>query len=140
LLRHRGESRSRAARVPRHAALPCDLPHDEDRPDWGAPRANDLPGPRRHRSDERPRATRPLRLGPGPPLRAARAQRPRAAPQEGVHGRPRGRPTPGPRTRAVMSPYSWTADPDAVAAVPALALAYAVALRLYPTRPWRVLC
>lgn len=37
-----------------------------------------------------------------------------------------------------MSPYSWSADPDAVVVVPALAIAYAVALRLYPTRPWRV--
>jgi len=39
-----------------------------------------------------------------------------------------------------MSPYSWSADPDAVVVVPALAIGYAVALRFYPTRPWRVWC
>jgi putative membrane protein len=39
-----------------------------------------------------------------------------------------------------VSPYSWSADPDAVLAVPALAGAYWVALRLSPTRPWRVAC
>ena len=39
-----------------------------------------------------------------------------------------------------MSPYSWSADPDAVLAVPALGIAYWIAIRLYPTRPWRIAC
>jgi cytochrome c oxidase assembly factor CtaG len=39
-----------------------------------------------------------------------------------------------------MSPYSWSADPDAVVVVPALAIGYWILLRVYPTRPWRVAC
>ena len=39
-----------------------------------------------------------------------------------------------------MNPYSWSADPDALVVVPALAIAYLVALRLFPTRPWRIVC
>jgi putative membrane protein len=39
-----------------------------------------------------------------------------------------------------MSPYDWTPDPDAVVVVPALAVGYVVALRLFPTRPWRIAC
>jgi len=39
-----------------------------------------------------------------------------------------------------VSPYSWSADPDAVFAIPALAIGYWVALRVYPTRRWRVVC
>lgn len=39
-----------------------------------------------------------------------------------------------------MSPYSWSPNPDALVIVPALAVAYAVAVRLTPTRPWRVAC
>ncbi len=39
-----------------------------------------------------------------------------------------------------MNPYAWSPDPDAVLAVPLLAIAYAVALRLYPTRRWRIVC
>jgi cytochrome c oxidase assembly factor CtaG len=39
-----------------------------------------------------------------------------------------------------VSPYSWSADPDALVVVPALAITYAVALRLSPTRPWRIAC
>lgn len=39
-----------------------------------------------------------------------------------------------------MHPYAWSPDPDAVAAVPLLAIAYAVSLRFYPTRRWRIFC
>jgi cytochrome c oxidase assembly factor CtaG len=39
-----------------------------------------------------------------------------------------------------VSPYSWSADPDAVLAVPLLALGYWAALRVFPTRRWRVTC
>lgn len=39
-----------------------------------------------------------------------------------------------------MDPYRWVAEPDAVAVVPALAIAYIVAVRLFPTRPWRIVC
>jgi cytochrome c oxidase assembly factor CtaG len=39
-----------------------------------------------------------------------------------------------------VSPYSWSVDPDAVVVVPALAIGYWVALRVYPTRPWRIAC
>lgn len=39
-----------------------------------------------------------------------------------------------------MSPYSWSADADALVVIPALAIAYVVALRVFPTRSWRVAC
>jgi putative membrane protein len=39
-----------------------------------------------------------------------------------------------------MSPYSWSANPDALVVVPGLAIAYAVAVLLFPTRPWRIAC
>jgi putative membrane protein len=39
-----------------------------------------------------------------------------------------------------VHPYAWSPDPDAVAAVPALALAYYIAFQFYPTRRWRILC
>jgi cytochrome c oxidase assembly factor CtaG len=39
-----------------------------------------------------------------------------------------------------VSPYSWSPNPDALVIVPALAAGYAVAVRLFPTRPWRVAC
>jgi putative membrane protein len=39
-----------------------------------------------------------------------------------------------------VSPYSWSFDADAIVAVPALAVLYAVAIRLYPTRRWRIAC
>jgi cytochrome c oxidase assembly factor CtaG len=39
-----------------------------------------------------------------------------------------------------VSPYSWSADPDAVLVVPVLGIAYWVALQAYPTRRWRVVC
>jgi cytochrome c oxidase assembly factor CtaG len=39
-----------------------------------------------------------------------------------------------------VTPYSWSADPDAVVVVPALAVSYAIAVHLFPTRPWRMAC
>jgi cytochrome c oxidase assembly factor CtaG len=39
-----------------------------------------------------------------------------------------------------VSPHSWSADPDALVVVPALAITYIVAFRLFPTRPWRIVC
>jgi cytochrome c oxidase assembly factor CtaG len=37
-----------------------------------------------------------------------------------------------------MEPYSWSWDPDALVLVPALGLAYAVALRRFPAQGWRI--
>ena len=37
-----------------------------------------------------------------------------------------------------MDPYRWSWDPDALVLVPALGVAYAVALRRFPAPPWRI--
>jgi cytochrome c oxidase assembly factor CtaG len=37
-----------------------------------------------------------------------------------------------------MDPYAWSWDPDALIVVPALGVAYALALRRFPAPPWRV--
>jgi putative membrane protein len=37
-----------------------------------------------------------------------------------------------------VDPYSWSWDPDALVVVPALGVAYALALRRYPAERWRI--
>ena len=37
-----------------------------------------------------------------------------------------------------MDPYAWSWDPDALVLVPALGVAYGLALRRFPAPPWRV--
>ena len=37
-----------------------------------------------------------------------------------------------------MDPYRWSWDPDALVLVPALGLAYVLALRRFPAPPWRI--
>jgi cytochrome c oxidase assembly factor CtaG len=37
-----------------------------------------------------------------------------------------------------VDPYSWSWDPDALVLIPALGVAYAVALRRFPATPWRI--
>ena len=39
-----------------------------------------------------------------------------------------------------MDPYAWTLDAEALVLVPALAIAYAVALRRFPAQRWRIAC
>jgi cytochrome c oxidase assembly factor CtaG len=39
-----------------------------------------------------------------------------------------------------VDPYSWSWNPEALVVLPALALAYAWALRRHPAAPWRVVC
>jgi putative membrane protein len=39
-----------------------------------------------------------------------------------------------------VGPYSWSLDADGVVVVPSMAVLYALAVRLYPTRHWRIVC
>ena len=39
-----------------------------------------------------------------------------------------------------MDPYAWSWNPEALVAVPALALGYALAVRRYPAPRWRIAC
>ena len=39
-----------------------------------------------------------------------------------------------------MAPYTWSWNPEALLAIPALAIGYAWALRRFPAAPWRVAC
>lgn len=39
-----------------------------------------------------------------------------------------------------MDPYAWSWNPEALALVPLLAVAYLLALRRYPAPPWRAAC